>query len=83
MEIKILGKGCPKCKRLEEITREVVNEMGLEVSFSKVSDVNEIMAYDILSTPGLVVDGKVLSSGRLPSKSEIQSLISAAISPAR
>jgi small redox-active disulfide protein 2 len=79
MEIKILGKGCPKCKRLEEITREVVSEMGLEASFSKVSDVNEIMAYDIVATPGLVLDEKVLSSGRLPSKTEIKSLISGAV----
>ena len=79
MEIKILGKGCPKCKRLEEVTREVVASMGLQANFSKVTDINEIMEYDIAATPGLVLNDKVLSSGRLPSKAEIQSLIEKAI----
>lgn len=79
MEIKILGRGCPKCKRLEKLTREVVEEMGLEANFSKVSDVDEIMAYDVMATPGLVLDETVLSSGRLLNKSEIQSLIAGAI----
>lgn len=75
MEIKILGTGCPKCKRLEALTREVLEEMGVESTIAKVTDVAEIMSYDIVSTPGLVVDGKVVSSGRLPAKSEIRSLL--------
>lgn len=79
MEIKILGKGCPKCKRLEEVTREVVAEMGLDATFTKVTEIDEIMAYDIAATPGLVVNEEVLSSGRLPSKAEIHSLVSEAI----
>lgn len=75
MEIKILGKGCPKCKRLEEIAREVVAEMGLEATFSKVMEIDDIMVYDIIATPGLVVNEKVLVSGRLPSKAEVRELL--------
>ena len=79
MDIKILGKGYPRCKRLEEITREVVAEMGLQATFSKVMDVNEIMAYDVIATPGLVVNEKVLVSGRLPSKDEVRELLRQAV----
>lgn len=75
MEIKILGKGCPKCKRLEEVAREVVTEMGLDATFSKVMDVEDVMAYDVFATPGLVVNEKVLISGRLPSKDEVRELL--------
>lgn len=71
MEIKILGTGCPKCKRLEELTREAVAEAGVEAVITKVTDVNAIMAYQILSTPGLVINEQVKSAGRLPRKEEI------------
>ncbi len=71
LNIKILGGGCANCKRLEMLTREVVNELGIEAEFIKVTDHNEIMQYPILSTPALVVDEQVLSSGRIPSKPEI------------
>jgi len=71
MEIKILGMGCPKCKRLEEVAREAVAEAGVEAEFTKVTRIGEIMNYDIVSTPGLVINGKVVSSGRIPSKAEI------------
>ncbi|MBC7252008.1 MAG: TM0996/MTH895 family glutaredoxin-like protein [Anaerolineae bacterium] len=71
MEIKILGMGCPKCKRLEEVAREAVAEAGVEAEFTKVTRIGEIMNYDIMSTPGLVINGKVVSSGRIPSKAEI------------
>jgi len=79
MEVKILGTGCPKCKRLEHVTREALAEMGLDASVTKVTELDEIMAYDIAATPGLVVNEKVVSSGRLPSKAEIQLLVSEAI----
>lgn len=79
MEIKILGKGCPKCKRLEEIVREVTAEMGLDATFSKVMEIDDIMAYDIIATPGLVVNEKVLVSGRLPSKAEVRELLEQAV----
>jgi small redox-active disulfide protein 2 len=82
MEIKILGGGCANCKRLEKITRQVLGELGVEASVTKVTDLSDIMAYDILTTPGLVIDGKVASSGRVPSKAEVTSLITTALSAA-
>lgn len=77
MEIKILGGGCPNCKRLEALAREVVGELGVEATFTKVTDAADIMAYDILSTPALVIDGDVVSSGRVPRKVEIAGWIEA------
>jgi len=71
MEIKILGTGCPKCKRLEQTARDAAAEAGIDATFTKVTDVNEIMSYPITSTPALVVDGVVKCSGRLPGKEEI------------
>ncbi len=71
MEIKILGTGCPKCKRLEQTAREAAAEIGVEATFIKVTDINEIMSYPIANTPALVVNGAVKSAGRLPSKEEV------------
>jgi small redox-active disulfide protein 2 len=71
LNIKILGSGCANCKRLESIARKVVEEIGLEAEFEKVTDMNEIMKWPILSTPCLVINDKVLSSGRIPSETEI------------
>jgi small redox-active disulfide protein 2 len=71
MEIKILGTGCPKCKRLEQLAREAAAEAGVEATFTKVSDMDGIMSYPITSTPGLVIDEELKSSGRLPRKEEI------------
>ncbi len=75
MEIKILGTGCPKCKTLEKMTREIVEERSIDAQISKEEDIMNIMAYGVMSTPGLVVDGKVVISGRLPSKEEILKFI--------
>jgi small redox-active disulfide protein 2 len=71
MDIKILGPGCPNCQRLEKIAREAVTEMGVEATLTKVSDMRQIMTYDIVGTPGLVINGKVVSSGRIPTKAEV------------
>ena len=71
MEIKILGGGCAKCDKLERMAREVANELGIEAAFTKVKDLDAIMVYDIVSTPALVIDEEVKSSGRLPRKEEI------------
>ena len=71
MEIKILGMGCPKCKRLEQIAQEAVTETGVEARIVHITKMDEIMAYPILSTPGLVIDEELKSSGRLPRKEEI------------
>lgn len=71
MDIKVLGPGCPNCQRLERIVREAVLEMGVEATISKVTDMRQIMTYDIVGTPGLVINGRVVSSGRIPTKSEV------------
>ena len=71
MLIKILGSGCAKCNRLEQLTREAVGELGIAASFEHVRDMDAIMAYPIMTTPALVIDEVVKSSGRVPSKDEI------------
>jgi small redox-active disulfide protein 2 len=78
MEIKILGTGCAKCKQLEKTVRQAVNEMGLDATVEKVTDFVDIMAYGIMSTPGLVIDGEVRLAGRLPKVDEVKSLLSRA-----
>lgn len=75
MEIKILGPGCPNCKNLEKITREVVEKNGIKATISKVEDIIEIMKYGVMSTPALVVDEKVVIKGRIPSANEIKQLL--------
>jgi small redox-active disulfide protein 2 len=72
LNVKILGGGCANCKRLEAITREVAGSLGIQAEFIKITDHNQIMQYPILSTPGLVIDEQVVSSGRIPSKAEIE-----------
>lgn len=71
MLIKILGSGCAKCNRLEQLTREVVADLGLDATFEHVTKMDEIMAYPIMTTPALVVDEAVKVAGRMPSKDEI------------
>ena len=78
MEIKILGSGCPNCKRLEKLAREAVAELGIEANVTKVQDFDRIMAYDITSTPALVVDEVVKVSGRVPRKDEVVALLQTA-----
>jgi len=75
MQIKILGSGCANCKRLEQITRKVVDALGIEAEFEKVTDYQKIVEYEILSTPGLVINEKVAASGRIPSETEIQAWV--------
>ncbi len=75
MEIKIFGTGCPKCKALEKITRDAVTELGIAAGIPKAEDIYTVMSYGILHTPGLVINGKVALSGRLPSPAEAKELI--------
>jgi len=75
MEIKILGTGCAKCKTLEKLTREVVSKNEISASITKVEDIVEIMKYNIMTTPALVIDGRVVVKGRVPSEAEIKQLL--------
>ncbi len=79
LTIKILGSGCANCKRLEQIASKVVTDLAVEAEVIKVTDYNDIMSYNILSTPGLVIDEKVVSSGRVPSPAEVTTWIANAL----
>ncbi len=78
MEIKILGMGCPKCKRVEALAREAAQDLDVEVTFTKVEDMDAIMGYDVVSTPALVIDEELKASGRIPRKNEIAEWIRSA-----
>jgi len=70
--VKILGSGCANCRKLEAVAREAVASAGIEADVVKVTDMKAIMAYDLISTPGLVIDEKLVSSGRIPSQAEVR-----------
>jgi small redox-active disulfide protein 2 len=82
LTIKVLGSGCANCKRVEQIARKIVTEMSLEAEVIKVTDYNDIMAYNILSTPGLVINEKVVSSGRIPTSAEVTTWLANALQAA-
>lgn len=77
LKIKILGSGCANCKKLEAVARDAATTAGVEADFEKVTDMKAIMAYDILSTPALVINDKVVASGRIPTKAEVQQWLAA------
>jgi len=70
-----LGTGCSKCKTLEELTRKVIKDNGIDANVTKVEDILEIMKYNIMTTPALVINGKVVLKGRIPSADEIKQLL--------
>lgn len=75
MKIKVLGTGCSKCKTLEKMTRETVAELGLNAEVEKVEDIVAIMGYGVMTTPALVIDEKVVTSGSLPSIPKLKELL--------
>ena len=75
MEIKVLGTGCARCKTLESATRQAISELNLNASVEKVEDIQKIMEYGIMRTPGLVINGKVVLSGQLPKINELKNLL--------
>ncbi|MCM8595231.1 thioredoxin family protein [Accumulibacter sp.] len=83
LNIKILGPGCANCRKLEQIAREVVAALGVEARVSKVTAMDEILAYDLLKTPGLVIDEKLVCSGRIPTPAEVGEWIRTALETRR
>ena len=79
LTVKVLGTGCPKCKKLEELARSAVAELAVEADVQKVTDIASIMDYNVLATPGLVINETVVSSGRLPSVAEISTWLADAM----
>lgn len=71
-KIQILGTGCPKCMKLEELSRKAADELGIEYEVEKVKDIKQIMNFGVMMTPALVVDGEVKVAGRVPSLEEIK-----------
>ncbi|MDD2634463.1 MAG: thioredoxin family protein [Bacteroidales bacterium] len=70
-EIKVLGTGCPKCKQLEKVVRTVVEENSIDAEITKIEDIVEIMNYGIMTTPALIIDGKIVLKGYVPSQEEV------------
>jgi len=75
MEIKVLGTGCANCKNLEKATINVLAELNIDANVEKVEDIQKIMSYGIMRTPGLVINGNVVLSGRVPSVKELKEII--------
>ena len=75
MEIKVLGTGCSRCKTLEKLTKDAVQNLGIDATVTKVEDIVDIMKYGVMRTPALVINGKVVLSGRIPTNNEIKDLI--------
>ena len=75
MEVKVLGSGCVKCKKLEAATRKAIEELKVEADVEKVEKLDDIMSYGVISTPALVVDGEVLFTGRVPSIRELKKML--------
>jgi small redox-active disulfide protein 2 len=79
LTIKVLGSGCANCKRLEQIAKQVVKDISIDAEIIKVTEYPEIMKYNIMSTPGLVINEKVVSSGRIPSPAEVTTWLTNAL----
>lgn len=73
--IKILGTGCPKCKQTTAIVEETLNRLGIQAKVEKVEDIMEIMKYNVMSTPAVVVDGNVVFKGRVPTANEVEAML--------
>ncbi len=80
LAIKVLGSGCANCKRLEQLTLKVVDDLGIEAEITKVTDPTKYADYGVISTPGLVINAETVSSGRIPSIAEITTFVTTALS---
>jgi small redox-active disulfide protein 2 len=75
MDIRVLGTGCTKCKKLYDETQKALETTGVQADLSKVEDINDIIEYGVMMTPALVIDGQVMSSGKLPKAAKLQEMI--------
>ena len=82
LKIKVLGSGCANCKRVEAVARQAVSDLGIEAEVIKVTEYSEIMQYDVMSTPGLVINEKVVSAGRIPNAAEVTTWLTNALETA-
>lgn len=74
-KLQVLGTGCPKCKKLAETAEQAARDLGIDYELEKVTDINEIVAFGVMATPALAVDGDVKASGRVPSIEEIKRML--------
>lgn len=72
MKIEVLGSGCAKCNKVKDIVEKVVNEAGIDAEIVKVEDINKILDYGVMVTPGLVIDGDVKIAGKIPSEDKVR-----------
>ncbi|HHX15211.1 MAG TPA: thioredoxin family protein [Fibrobacter sp.] len=75
MKIQVLGTGCPKCKKLAEAVELAIKELGLDYGIEKITNINQIMAFGVMVTPALVVNGRVVSSGKIPTTEAIKEFL--------
>lgn len=79
LQIKVLGPGCPNCEKVERMARKALANFGVEAKIEKVTDYGEIMAYNVLATPGLVINEQVVSAGRIPAEAEVTTWVANAL----
>jgi len=82
LSIKVLGSGCANCQKVEQITKKVVTTLSVDATFQKVTEMQDIMKYPILATPGLVINEKLVCAGRIPSEAEVTTWVTSALAPA-
>jgi small redox-active disulfide protein 2 len=79
LSIKVLGSGCANCHKVEELAKQAITQLGIEAKVEMVTDMQTIMGYGVMSTPGLVINEKVVSTGRVPALSQITTMITSAL----
>lgn len=79
LSIKVLGSGCANCHKVEELTKQAVAQLGVQAKVEMVTDMQEIMRYGVIGTPGIVINEKVVSTGRVPALSQITTMITTAL----
>ncbi len=82
LEIKVLGPGCPNCEKVEAVAKKAVTNFGVEAQIEKITDYMEIMNYNVLATPGLVINEKLVSAGRIPNETEVMTWVANALEAA-